>query len=252
MKKHIAFSLASILALQLNVAAQVSEEEPIDEIIPIEEPDGSEDQGESCAVTDDDVPVCGVDGYTYANKCFAVSEGVDIDYEGECKYAYDDCSDDSCVMKVVEDSGSNCDSDTSSGGGVLDWLFFLAGSANNNDVSSESASTKILLGSYNRIIADYVFLELQNTMPIPTTATAVVIDKDGVQIGATEVTIPGDGRTDVDIHSLADGSFGSIRVLYTADPSVFKATVSQYKASPSGELTPVSSQVLTQASNGSV
>jgi hypothetical protein len=30
------------------------------------------------------IPVCGYDGITYSNACWAAAAGINIDYEGEC------------------------------------------------------------------------------------------------------------------------------------------------------------------------
>jgi hypothetical protein len=46
-----------------------------------------EDLG-GCACPEIYAPVCGVDGTTYSNRCFAGCEGVEIAYEGECR---DEC-----------------------------------------------------------------------------------------------------------------------------------------------------------------
>ncbi|MEW5896213.1 MAG: Kazal-type serine protease inhibitor family protein [Nanoarchaeota archaeon] len=75
--------LLAILIIALLLAACSPEETLLQtaNLLPEEQP--LEPAGETCP--DDSAPVCGNDGKTYVNKCWAKKDKIEIAYEGECK-----------------------------------------------------------------------------------------------------------------------------------------------------------------------
>lgn len=53
--------------------------------------------------------VCGMDGLTYSNECFMESQGVELDYTGECQIPGDDDTEDNTEQNQTDDSGNNND-----------------------------------------------------------------------------------------------------------------------------------------------